>query len=69
MPGDELRLRVEFDSEAFDSRDIETLVGRFERVLVAMAADAGRRLSSVDVLGEVERARLEGWGNRAVLGG
>ncbi|OBI99926.1 hypothetical protein A5660_25815 [Mycobacterium alsense] len=69
MPGDELRLRVEFDSEAFDSRDIETLVGRFERVLVAMAADAGRRLSSVDVLGEVERARLEGWGNRAVLRG
>ncbi|WP_142240353.1 AMP-binding protein, partial [Mycobacterium intracellulare] len=36
-------------------------------VLVAMAADAGRRLSSVDVLGEGERARLEELGNKAVL--
>ncbi|OQZ87759.1 non-ribosomal peptide synthetase, partial [Mycobacterium alsense] len=59
---------VEFRTDVFDAASIEALVGRFERVLVAMAADAGRRLSSVDVLGEVERARLEGWGNRAVLG-
>ncbi|WP_423203392.1 condensation domain-containing protein, partial [Mycobacterium alsense] len=58
---------VEFRTDVFDAASIETLVGRFERVLVAMTGDAGRRLSSVDVLGEVERARLEGWGNRAVL--
>ena len=32
-----------------------------------MTADPGRRLSSVDVLDEAEHARLDGWGNRAVL--
>ena len=32
-----------------------------------MIADPGRALSSVDVLDEAEYARLDGWGNRAVL--
>ena len=32
-----------------------------------MTADPGRRLSSVDVLDAGEHARLDGWGNRAVL--
>ena len=32
-----------------------------------MTADPGRRLSSIDVLDEGEHARLERWGNRAVL--
>ncbi len=32
-----------------------------------MTADPSRRLSSVDVLDEAEHARLDGWGNRAVL--
>ena len=32
-----------------------------------MTADPARRLSSVDVLDEVEHARLEEWGNRAAL--
>ena len=50
MPGSELGLRVEFDTDVFDTADIETLVERFERVLAAMTADPGRRLSSVDVL-------------------
>jgi len=67
MPGSELSLRVEFDTDVFDEGDIETLVARFERVLVAMTADPGRRLSSMDVLDEAEHARLDGWGNRAAL--
>src|SRR5208337_5566763 len=46
---------------------IEALIERLERVLVAMAADPTRRLSSIDVLDEPERADLDGWGNRAVL--
>ena len=58
---------VEFRTDVFDAASIETLIQRLERVLVAMAADAGRRVSSVDVFGEGERARLVGWGNRAVL--
>ena len=51
LPGDELGLRVEFDTDVFDAADIETLVERFQRVLVAMTADPSRRLSSMDVLG------------------
>ena len=40
---------------------------RLERVLVAMVADPGRRLSSIDVLDEREHVRLGEFGNRAVL--
>ncbi|WP_045384621.1 non-ribosomal peptide synthetase, partial [Mycobacterium kyorinense] len=58
---------VEFRTDVFEGRSIEALVGRLERVVVAMAADPGGRLSSVDVLGEVEHARLDVVGNRAVL--
>ena len=67
LPGSELGLRVEFDTDVFDTADIETLIERLERVLVAMTADPERRLSSVDVLGEAEHAQLEEWGNRAAL--
>ena len=56
MPDTELRLRIEFDTDVFDAADVETLVGRFERVLAAMTADPQRRLSSVDVLSEAEHA-------------
>ncbi len=59
---------VEFRTDVFDAASIEVMIERLERVLVAMVADPGRRLSSVDVLDESELARLEGWGNRAVLG-
>ena len=34
---------------------------------MALAADPTRRLSSVDLLDGAEHARLDGWGNRAVL--
>ncbi len=66
-PGDELGLRVEYDTDVFDSAGVEVLVERLQRVLVAMTADPLRRLSSIDVLDEVEHARLQRWGNRAVL--
>ena len=58
---------VEFRTDVFDAASIETLIERFERVLVAVTAEPTRRLSSVDLLDEVEHARLQGWGNRAVL--
>ena len=58
---------VEFRTDVFDASSIEALIGRLERVLVAMTADPTRRLSSVDVLDEAERARLDEFGNRAVL--
>ena len=67
LPGRELGLRVEFDTDVFDAASIEALIERLQRVLVAMTADPTRRLSSMDVLDEAEHARLDGWGNRAVL--
>ncbi len=60
---------VGFRTDVFDTASIEALIERFERVLVAMTADPGRRLSSVDLLDAGEHARLDGWGNRAVLTG
>jgi amino acid adenylation domain-containing protein/thioester reductase-like protein/non-ribosomal peptide synthase protein (TIGR01720 family) len=66
-PGPELGLRVEFDTDVFDAASIEALIGRLQRVLVAMTTDPTRRLSSVDVLDAHEHARLDEIGNRAVL--
>ncbi len=67
MPGDELSLRVEFDSDVFDPASVEKLIQRFERVLEAMTADPARRLFSVELLDTGEHARLDEIGNRAVL--
>ena len=58
---------VEFRTDVFDADSIEALIERWRRVLVAMTADPTRRLSSIDLLDEAEHARLDGWGNRAVL--
>ena len=60
---------VEFRTDVFDAASIEALIERLQRVLVAMTADPAGSLSSVDVLDEDEYARLQGWGNRAVLSG
>ena len=60
---------VEFRTDVFDAATIEALAGRLQRVLVGMAADPARRLSSLDVLDEGERAGLDAVGNRAVLTG
>jgi amino acid adenylation domain-containing protein/non-ribosomal peptide synthase protein (TIGR01720 family) len=67
VPGDELNLRVEFDTDVFDIANVQKLIRRFIRVLVVMTTDPGRRLASIDLLDEAEHARLDGWGNRAVL--
>ena len=39
LPGHELGLRVEFDTDVFDAASIEALIERLQRVLVAMTAD------------------------------
>ncbi len=67
VPGHELGLRVEFDTDVFDAASIEALIERLQRVLVAMTADPTRRLSSMDLLDAGEHARLDEWGNRAAL--
>ncbi len=67
LPGRELGLRVKYDTDVFDAAKIETLIERLQRVMVAMTADPTGRLSSIDLLDQAERARLDEWGNRAVL--
>ena len=67
LPGHELGLRVEFDTEAFDAATIDVLFERFQRVLAAMTEDPTRRLSTLDVLDDAESTRLRQWSNRAVL--
>ena len=66
-PGDEMGLRVEFDTDVFHAAAVATLVERFQHVLEAMAADPTQRLSAIDVLDASEHAQLDAWGNRAVL--
>ncbi|MGE2722240.1 amino acid adenylation domain-containing protein, partial [Mycolicibacterium celeriflavum] len=58
---------VEFRTDVFDAASIEALIERLQRVLVAMTTDPGQRLSSIDLLDVGEHARLDVWGNRAVL--
>ena len=67
LPGNELGLRVEFDTEVFAAADVDTLIGRFERLLVAMTAAPALPLSSIDVLDSVEHDRMDAWSNRAAL--
>ncbi len=67
IPGDELRLRIEYDTAVFDTAAIDVLTERIEAVLQAMTADPGRPVSAVNLLDEAERARLAQWGNQAVL--
>ena len=58
---------VEFRTDVFDAASIEALIERLRRVLVALTADPTQRLSSIDLLDEAERARLDGWGNQPAL--
>ena len=58
---------VEFRTDVFDADSIEALIGRWQRVVVALTADPTRRLSSIDVLDAGEQARLARLGQRAVL--
>ncbi len=65
--GDELSLSTAGCGQPFSNFSVADLARRLEQVVVAMAADPSRRLASMDLLDGGEHARLDGWGNRAVL--
>jgi glycopeptidolipid biosynthesis protein len=67
-PGYAVSLRVEYDTDVFDTAEVETLIRRLEQVLVAMAANPTEQLSSIDLLAAGERDQLDEWGNRAAIG-
>jgi non-ribosomal peptide synthetase component F len=54
-------------AQPFSNFEVAELASRLQRMLEAMTVDPGRSLSSLDVLGEGERARLDELGNRGVL--
>ncbi|MCV7056718.1 non-ribosomal peptide synthetase [Mycolicibacterium gilvum] len=62
--GDELFLSTLGAGRLFSDSDPAALVRRLERVLVSMAADPTRRLSSIDVLDTAEHTEVAAWGNR-----
>ena len=59
--------QVEFRTDVFDAASVDALVGRLERILLALTDDPTRRLSAVDLLDPAERGRLAVLGNRAAL--
>ncbi|WP_081485281.1 condensation domain-containing protein [Mycobacterium xenopi] len=65
--GDELYLSTVGELQPFSNFDVSELAQRLERVVVAMTADPGRVLSSVEVVDAAELARLGEVGNRVVL--
>ncbi len=64
---DQLFLSTPGAGQLLPNWDLRELANRLERVLVGMAADPARRLSSMDLLDEAEHVRLAGWSNRGVL--
>ncbi|ORA10294.1 hypothetical protein BST12_26805, partial [Mycobacterium angelicum] len=63
--GDQLFLSTAGAGHPLSEFALTELAGRLQKVLVAMAADPTRRLSSIDLLEAGEHARLAQWGNHA----
>ncbi|MEU7876480.1 amino acid adenylation domain-containing protein, partial [Dactylosporangium sp. NPDC049140] len=56
---------VQYSTVLFDEARMVRLIGHFQQLLAAVSADAGRRLSDVPVLTELERQELAGWSETA----
>ncbi|WP_082983579.1 non-ribosomal peptide synthetase, partial [Mycobacterium scrofulaceum] len=67
--GDQFLLSTAGALEPFSSFEAAQLARLLERMLVALTADTTRRLLSIDVPEDPERARLAGWGNWAAAKG
>ena len=65
--GDDLFLSTAGAGGPLSNFDVADLALRVERVLAAMTANPGRRLSSIELLDDGEQAGLDEVGNRAVL--
>ena len=63
LPGSQLDVHVQYRADVFDAADVETLIERFNQVLVAMTADPTRRLSSIDVRDGGKHALPDEWDN------
>ncbi|HSR22313.1 MAG TPA: condensation domain-containing protein, partial [Candidatus Eisenbacteria bacterium] len=53
--------RFVYSRDLFETRTLDRIAERFERVLEALACQPDRSIGDVDLLGEGERQRLEAW--------
>lgn len=58
MPGPRLRLRLDHRTDVLDGAEAAALMGRFVRVLEAVAADPAQPVGRVEILSEDERREL-----------
>ncbi len=65
--GAELLLSTLGAGHPLANSDVADIARKLERILAGMTADPERRLTSLELLGEPERTRLDEFGNRAVL--
>ena len=65
--GDELMISTAGAGQPFADFEVADLAERLQQIVLAMAADPDRPLSSIDTLTDSEPAELDDWGNRGVL--
>ncbi|MFD9722131.1 amino acid adenylation domain-containing protein, partial [Streptomyces sp. NPDC059076] len=66
--GETIDFKFNYSSHLFDAVTVDRLLGHFGVVLEAVVADAGCRVSEVEVLSEVERVQLVGEWNETGVG-
>ena len=64
---DQLFLSTAGRGQPFAGFDVSYLAARLQQVLMGMAADPERPISSIEILDEDETARLDEWSHRAAL--
>ena len=57
-----IELRAVYNADLFERDTVSAMLGHLRTLLEAIAADPGRRLSSLSLLTATERRRLSGWG-------
>jgi amino acid adenylation domain-containing protein/non-ribosomal peptide synthase protein (TIGR01720 family) len=61
FPGEELRIRINYDSRRFDAATIERLLGHLQTVIASIVANPEARLAGLPLLTEPERQQLIEW--------
>ena len=65
VPGQNLRLRLDYQSALFDPADAERLLDRLVRLLGQMAADPSKPVGTLELLDAAERRLVTEWGQPA----
>src|SRR5262249_62291856 len=68
VPGERLRLRLDYRGDLFERSGMEGLAGRFVRLLEAAGATPGRGVGRLDILSAAGRATVLRGGDDAARG-